>query len=83
MLAATRSSIAHGAVVKAEIEPRAGGVIRATFEREASGTCLVCGSTFVSTGAAASHARATRHTVQCRYATRFSFIAVESLDGAR
>lgn len=74
---ATHLSIAH----TAEIEPRAGQLVRVTFERCASGECLVCGATFTATGPAASHARSARHTVQCSYSTRFAFIAVESLDG--
>lgn len=68
---------------QAEVEPRAGATVRVTFARTATGDCLVCGATFVSTGAAASHARAARHQVQCSYSTRFAFIPTETLDGAR
>lgn len=66
---------------QAEVEPRAGEIVRATFERSAAGTCTVCGRRFDATGPAASHAGATRHTVTCSYATRFSFVPVETLDG--
>lgn len=70
-------------VEKTEIEPRAGQLVRVTFARTATGECLVCGATFTGTGQAASHARATRHTVSCTYSARFSFIPTETLDGGR
>lgn len=70
-------------VGQGEVEPRAGQLVRVTFERSASGTCTTCGCTFPSTGAAASHARSSRHAVACTYSTRFAFVPTETLDGAR
>jgi hypothetical protein len=62
---------------------RAGGVWRANSERSVSGRCLACPMTLDNAGAAASHTRASRHTVAVDYRVRFNFVPVELVGGER
>jgi hypothetical protein len=57
-----------------ELEPRAGGVVRAVMRRTIKAECTACEMTFTSTGTAASHARASRHTVVIDYSASFAFV---------
>lgn len=62
-----------------EVEPRTGDVVRVVLARSVTARCRDCDRGFPSTGAAASHARGSRHRVDCDYGTSFVFLPVESV----
>jgi hypothetical protein len=61
-----------------ELEPRAGGVVRAVMQRTVKAECTGCQMTFASSGTAASHARASRHVVVIDYWTSFAFVPLKT-----
>ncbi len=62
-----------------EVEVRKGNLIRLTHNRSVVCVCIDCGFCVGNTGAAASHARSTRHRVDVSYSTSFAFVAAETL----
>lgn len=60
-------------------QTRKGGIIRVTSSREVDCACCDCDLVVKNTGAAASHARSTRHTIVCTYATTFAFSSTETI----
>lgn len=64
-----------------EVEQRSGRVARVTTSRVVLADCDDCEMSFTNTGAAASHARSSRHLVLCQYAAAFSYVPVERVAG--
>lgn len=64
-----------------EIEARARGLERVVTARTITAECSVCGREFSSTGAAASHAGASRHPVEAWYSARFTYRPATDDDG--
>ncbi len=62
---------------------RAGNVRRVNLARDVDCRCLDCPADFTTTGAAASHARSARHTVEVDYRVAFAFEPAERRGGAR
>lgn len=56
-----------------EVDIRKRGLLRLVYQRNVSAYCA-CGATFRSTGTAASHAAATKHTVNVNYSTSFQYV---------
>lgn len=65
------------------VELRAGDIARVTSERLVRCRCSVCGRVFANTGAAWSHARSARHTVDVDYRTLFAFVPVQQVGRAK
>jgi hypothetical protein len=68
-------------VSTAEVERRAGGTSRITYERQLDARCSECPADFDNAGAAASHVRSARHTVIASYASRFLLVPDEKRAG--
>jgi hypothetical protein len=62
-----------------EIEARKGSLVRVVTRRDVAAVCEHCGRAFGNTGAAASHARTSRHRVSVDYSTQFAFVPSEQV----
>jgi hypothetical protein len=60
-----------------EVEDRKGDVLRIVTSRHVDAICRDCPRTFGHTGAAASHARASRHRIRVHYTTEFEFLPLK------
>jgi hypothetical protein len=76
-----RTTIPHLPAVGYDDEPevtrKRGGIERIVSLRRVVAQCSDCGTSFHSTGPAASHARTQRHEVAVQYFAEFDYLPVE------